>query len=373
MSSDRLDKLSDALREEHIHHAILTSHASIRYLTGFIPSIETGPSPFAPLVGALLILKGEQPVLLLADMESCEGVDPEVSCETFTSYTFEAPSYPMLALTQKIIARFRALPKSVVGIEGDFFPYSLQEKLRVECPWVEFKDITQIVAELRMVKDKEEIGILKEALELCDLGQEQARSFATPGMTELDLFEEVRKVMEAKAGQRIPLLCDFVSGPRSAQAGGAASSRALSDGDLFLVDLAPQYKGYWGDSCNTFAVGEPTREQQAVFKGVSEALAEAIEFIRPGVRAYDVDALLRERVGRLGGSYPHHSGHGLGVTYHEEPRIVPYNKLPLQADMVIALEPGVYFQDRWGLRLEYVLQVTATGDEILSGFRHTLL
>jgi Xaa-Pro aminopeptidase len=219
MNSDRLYKLSDALRQERIHHVILTSHASIRYFSGFIPPIETGPSPFAPLVGALLILKGEQPVLLLADTESCDGVDPEVSCETFTSYTFEAPSYPMLALTQKIIACLRALAKSVVGIEGDFLPSSLQEKIRLECPRLEFKDITKIVAELRMVKDKGEIDILKEALELCDLGQERARSFARPGMTELELFEEVRKVMETKAGQRVPLLCDFVSGPRSVDSG----------------------------------------------------------------------------------------------------------------------------------------------------------
>jgi Xaa-Pro aminopeptidase len=146
----------------------------------------------------------------------------------------------------------------------------------------------------------------------------------------------------------------------------------LSDGDLFLVDLAPQYKGYWGDSCNTFVIGEPTREQEVVFKAVSRALAEAINVIRPGVRACDVDTLLRGRIDKLGGNFPHHSGHGLGVTYHEDPRIVPYNKCLLLENMVIALEPGTYFPRRWGLRLEYVPLVTSAGTQLLSNFRHTL-
>jgi Xaa-Pro aminopeptidase len=307
----------------------------------------------------------------------CYGLHPgsvlsEVFCEAIASYTFEVPPHPMGDLSQKIIERLQPLPKSVVGVEGDHLPFSLLERIRNECGQLEFQDIAQTVAELRMVKDQEEIQAIQEAVGLCDLGQEQAMRLAEPGITELELFEEVRKAMETKAAGRVPLLCDFVSGPRTAQVGGPATSRVLGRGDLVLVDLAPQYQGYWGDSCNTFSVAEPTREQQTLFKGIAEALAEAIEFMRPEVRACDVDALLRERMGQLGGSYPHHSGHGLGVTYHEEPRIVPYNQFPLRENMVIALEPGVYFKDRWGLRLEYVVLVTARGSLILSGFRHAL-
>jgi Xaa-Pro dipeptidase len=92
----------------------------------------------------------------------------------------------------------------------------------------------------------------------------------------------------------------------------------------------------------------------------------------PGIRALDLDADLRKRVLRLGGGYPHHSGHGLGVTWHEEPRIVLYNPLVLQPGMVIALEPGIYFKGRFGLRLEHTILVTEKGAEILSKFKHTV-
>ena len=138
------------------------------------------------------------------------------------------------------------------------------------------------------------------------------------------------------------------------------------------ADLVPRHGGYWGDSCNTCVAGEPTAEQRRFFAGISEALHAAIDRVRPGLRACDLDSSVRQHVLKLGGGYPHHTGHGLGVTWHEEPRICPYNTLPLEANMIIALEPGIYFKDRWGMRLEYVVRVTGTGAEVLSKFQHAL-
>lgn len=223
-----------------------------------------------------------------------------------------------------------------------------------------------------MVKDEEEISILREALDLCDLGQTLVKRLAQRGITEVELFADVRKGMERRAGGRLPLLADLVSGARTAQIGGPPTSRSLENGDVVISDLVPRHHGYWGDTCNTCVVGEPTSEQRKLFEGVATALAEVIDDVRPGVRACDLDSSLRKRVLQLSGGYPHHSGHGLGVTWHEEPRVVPYNPLPLQPGMVIALEPGIYFKGRFGLRLEHTILVTDTGAEVLSKFQHTL-
>jgi Xaa-Pro dipeptidase len=87
--------------------------------------------------------------------------------------------------------------------------------------------------------------------------------------------------MEAQAGVRLPLLADTVSGARTAQIGGPRSSRRIEPGDLVLSDIVPRYKGYWGDTCNTCAVGEPSEEQRRMFKGIAEALASTIETVRP--------------------------------------------------------------------------------------------
>jgi Xaa-Pro aminopeptidase len=372
MTQLRMQKLDTAICEAKIDHVLLTSLASLRYFAGYTAGIETGPSPFSPVLGAFLWIAGEPPQLFLADMESSEGLVPGLEITPFESYTVEKPLAAARDLVAKLLARLAKLPAGRVGMETDDLPAAVFEPLRSRCPRVEFQDITGTLAKIRMIKDEEEISILREALDLCDLGQALVKRLAQRGMTEVELFAEVRKGMETRAGGRLPLLADLVSGPRTAQIGGPPTSRCLEHGDLIISDLVPRHLGYWGDTCNTCAVGEPTSEQQRLFDGIAAALAEGITEARPGVRACDLDASLRKRVLRLNGGYPHHSGHGLGVTWHEEPRIVPYNPLTLEPGMVIALEPGIYLKGRFGLRLEHTILVTEKGAEILSKFRHTL-
>jgi Xaa-Pro aminopeptidase len=95
-------------------------------------------------------------------------------------------------------------------------------------------------------------------------------------------------------------------------------------------------------------------------------LAIGIDATRPGARAMDIDALMRAHTG----DYAHHSGHGVGVMYHEEPRIVPYNKMVIVPNMIIALEPAIYMKE-YGIRLEHLLRVTESGCEVLTQFKHS--
>jgi Xaa-Pro aminopeptidase len=180
-------------------------------------------------------------------------------------------------------------------------------------------------------------------------------------MTELELWALVRAAIEGEAGARTPVLADLVAGPRTAEVGGAPGSRALADGDLVLCDLVPRRDGYWGDSCATFAIGEPSPGAHRHHRAAADALARAIEAVRPGAVAGDIDALAR-----TGLDYPHHTGHGLGTAYHESPRLVPGNATVLEAGMVIALEPGSY-GDGEGVRVEQIVLVTDDGCEVLSG------
>jgi Xaa-Pro aminopeptidase len=128
-----------------------------------------------------------------------------------------------------------------------------------------------------------------------------------------------------------------------------------------LCDLVPRVGGYWGDSCATFTIGESDEAARTQHGAAREALARGIEALRPGLRAGDLDALVR-----AGLDYPHHTGHGLGADWHEEPRIVPGGETVLEPGMVVALEPGVYADGR-GVRCEQVAVVTDDGCEVLSG------
>jgi Xaa-Pro aminopeptidase len=108
------------------------------------------------------------------------------------------------------------------------------------------------------------------------------------------------------------------------------------------------------------------RRQLDAYRQCRDWLDAAIELCRPGTRTSQIDAAAREIVEAAGGSYPHHTGHGLGVTFHEEPRIIPVSDRVLEEGMVVALEPGLY-GDGFGVRVEQVVLVTADGAEVLSG------
>jgi Xaa-Pro aminopeptidase len=137
----------------------------------------------------------------------------------------------------------------------------------------------------------------------------------------------------------------------------------MSEGELVIADLSPRRDGYWADSCSTIAVGEPTATARAIHRRILTRLEQAIAAVKPGVVAGNLDALVRE-----GLNYPHHSGHGIGASFHEEPRIVPGWPTVLEPGMVLALEPG-WYGDGEGVRLEWIVLVTGGGCEVLSGHR----
>jgi Xaa-Pro aminopeptidase len=372
MVPDRLKRLSTTLRETGIEHALLSSFVSLRYFTGYQATVELEPSPMTPLLGVFLWIRGEQPTLYLADMEPGEGIDGGVLRESFSSYIIEKPMFAVQDLCERLVAKLQPLPHSQVAIESEEIPAALLDALRSECPHLKFCCIKDILSTFRMVKDAEEIETMRQALALCDLGQEIAKQQATAGHTEIEIFTSLRAAMEIQEGGRVPIIADVVSGPRTALTGGAPSARKLEAGELLIVDLVPRHLDYWGDSCNTCCAGEPKQEYREAFDGLAAVLSDAIAKVRPGLRACDLDRQVRTGVAKLGGSYPHHTGHGLGISWHEEPRIVPYSTIPLEPNMIIALEPGMYFEGRWGMRLEYVLRVTASGAEVLSKYRHEL-
>lgn len=114
-------------------------------------------------------------------------------------------------------------------------------------------------------------------------------------------------------------------------------------------------------------MGEPSSELRKIYNIVLETLRRGIAAVRPGLKACDLDVLLRGLIRDQGYPvYPHHSGHSIGASYHEEPRIVPYNQMKLEPDMLIALEPGIYIPGVGGVRLEDVVLVTSSGCEVLT-------
>ena len=325
---------------------ILSNPATVTWLTGFAPDVLAGPSPFA--APPLAVVRADGSVVAVVSADEAPAV---MGCEVreyegFTTGPLD-PAARQRAALGSLGLRGR------VGIEAESLALALAPEGAV--------DVARAVAALRAVKSAAELERIRAAIALCDAGQAAARAAYAAGVDELALWARIQAAIEALAGERTPLLCDLVSGPRTAEVGGPPVHRTVEDGDLAIVDIVPRLAGYWGDSCSTLVAGEPpagAREQHA---RCLEALERGIAAIRPGVVTGELDALVR-----AGLDYPHHSGHGCGTALHEEPRIVPGGETVLEAGMVIALEPGAY-PGPWGLRVERVVVVTEDGCETLSG------
>jgi Xaa-Pro dipeptidase len=365
----RFERLRSIREAGSIDAFLFTSAPAIKWLSGYFYNFEIGPSPFHLLPAGLLVVPEHPLCLVIADNEILtEPVSGyEMSVRPYASYVYEKPldfsNQFLSTLNEEIVQNH--LTCSRIGIEKDSLPLSIAQSFTSRYPKIEFIDVTLEISKLRMVKDPDEIYAISQAAHLCDIGQAAVLKHAREGMTELELFLFVRNEMEIAAGKRIPVMADMVCGSRTAEGGGNPSDKKIMHGELILSDLTPCLNGYWGDSCNTIVVGEPTISQRKTFTMVKEALDIAIDSVRPGIKAHEVDILMRKHIG----TFPHHGGHGIGTMYHEEPRIVPYNETELLPGMVIALEPAVY-HDGYGIRLEHIVVVTQTGSRILTGFSH---
>jgi len=368
----QIGKLEDLKRKKGIDAFLMTSPAAIKYFSGYFFYFEHGPSPFHLMPAALVMAPGDHNSLLIADNEigQAQGIYSDISFKPYLSYTYNGALDPAreFLLQLSAIIKVQQLENTCIGIEANTFPAVIENYLKTTFPRIRLKDIGREIYGLRAIKTREEIDMIRASAALCDTGQTAVVSLAKPGMTELELFNLVRTEIETAAGTRIPLMADFVGGRATASGGGLPGNKIIQSGELILSDLTPCLNGYWGDSCSTIAIDEPTVAQKKTFALVHESLYIGIDAIRPGIQALELDGLMRKHTG----GYPHHTGHGVGVEYHEGPRIVPHNRTKLVPGMVIALEPAIYTED-YGIRLEHLVVVTEDGCEMLTRFEHQLI
>lgn len=369
MHPQNLERFTDLLRARGLDAALLADPATVTWLTGYAPPIEIGPSPFegSPV---LAWWRAGELHLIVSDMETAAAeAAGAAGVHVYPSYTVEAP----LAGAENQARALRAVLEAYaprggkVGVEWHSLTAALAETVRQAAPGLEPAPLDGAFTLARAVKAPEEIVKIRAALELCDAAQAFMRQAVQPGRSELDLWAATRAHVEGRAGGRLPILADLVAGARTAEIGGPPSGYVLQPGDALILDFVPRLNGYWGDNAATYFAGDPPAELAKVYDVVRQALRRAVEAARPGLAARELDALARRSIAEAGYEpYPHHTGHGMGASYHDEPRIVPYNDLALAPGMVVALEPGVYLPGVGGVRLEDVVLITADGCELLT-------
>lgn len=376
MHEEQRRRASALLHAHQLDAALFASPASVTWLTGFAPPLQTGAHPFAgapPLVWwdgdcfTLIVVDG----LAAAAAPYATASDGRVL--TYLGYTIEAPidgARHLRMLLASLLSTAGGARR--VGVEAWALPAAVGGVLtaRFGGDWVAMDNWLN---PLRMVKTEEELSKLRVNFQLTDIAHAAARCATVAGAREIDVWLAAKSAVEATAGQRVPMGNDCVVGYRQENIGGWPLDHALRPGDSLIVDLSTILHGYWSDSCATYVAGEASARQRAIHGVVSQALALGASLLRPGAVTGDIDRRVRQFIADAGYPvYPHHTGHGVGVSGHEAPRIVPYNQEALAAGMVILLEPGIYFPGETGVRLEDAFLITDDGAVQLTTHDKTL-
>lgn len=357
MNTPRLKRLQACLADTGTDLLVLAPGAHMRWLLGFAPHPDerlcvllVSPNQAGFVMPALNAQDVRQHVdLPFAEWDDAEG--PEQALKTMLAQM--APSVRQLSLDETMRADHALmlldrLPDARRGLAA------------------------QEVGALRLIKQPDELDALVDNARIADGAQEAVRAALRPGVTEAEMVQVARDAFAAEGAR-----CEFAIvafGANSAFPHHHSGGRVLADGDVVLVDIGGRKGGYVSDITRMAALGSVPEEYEAVHAVVEEAVQAALAAIRPGVAAQTIDAAARDVISAAGyGDYfTHRLGHGLGSEVHEMPYLTAANPQLLTEGMVFTVEPGIYLNGRFGVRLEEVVVVTSEGPRLLSKLPRSL-
>ena len=237
-------------------------------------------------------------------------------------------------------------------------PFDFYSKMAIKMPKALFASAYKIFLTARVTKTETEISCLRKANEVTSEGIETSFNQVFEGMTEKQLAQIVIKELGDRSNEAVEF-CAVQFGENSADPHAQPTERKLHKGEAMLIDAGTTIEGYNGDITNTTVFGKPSKEFLDIYAIVEDAQEKAVKGAKEGVSGEYVDNLARSIITDRGyGKYfTHRTGHGIGLEVHEEPYIVNGNKDPLLQNQAHSVEPGIYLEGKFGVRIEDVVFV----------------
>jgi Xaa-Pro aminopeptidase len=227
---------------------------------------------------------------------------------------------------------------------------------------------TSLVEPLRRIKDEDELAVMIEAaLVGCKLF-EQILGFIRAGIQEIEVAAELEYQARLLGAEGMSFETIVASGVRSALPHGKATTAVLPRRGFLTMDFGVILKGYCSDMTRTVYLGKPRPKERVTYNAVLEAQEAAVAAVSAGVSCGEVDEAARSVLRRegLAEAFSHSTGHGVGLEIHESPRIGAGQTTRLASGMVVTIEPGIYLAGQYGIRIEDMVAVTATGGQVLT-------
>ncbi len=228
--------------------------------------------------------------------------------------------------------------------------------------------IEDFLYSLRAVKSAYELQKMRQAQKLTDDTFEYILNYIRVGKTERAIALEMEFYMRRQGSQGVAFDIIAVSGENSSLPHGCPTDRTVKKGDFLTLDFGAVIDGYNSDMTRTVAVGDVSEKQRFVYNTVLKAQLEALKQIKKGAVCSDIDKAARDIINNNGfkGAFGHSLGHSVGVEIHESPAFSPNDNTVLKSGMVLSVEPGIYLENEFGVRIEDVISVTDSGYENLT-------
>mgnify|MGYP005725320111 CR=1 FL=1 len=352
--SDRLDQIQRAIRVCKCEALVVSSLASIRYLTNFSGS------------NALVLITGDA-LTILTDRRYRDQV------------VLEAKNAEPIIAEKDLFAEIKKhdLLKGCrrVAFEAKHLSCHNFTYLRDSSPNVKFCPTKDIVELATIAKTPEEIEQIHVACQIAVKVWNNVLPLIQAGMTELDVAAELSyqaKKCGAEGDAFEPIVA---SGWRSALPHGTASRKKLEKGELVVIDFGCKYNGFCSDITRTVMLGEANEKQRHIYEAVKQANQIAVDSIEAGMGAARLDGVARRFLKSQGyeKEFSHSLGHGLGLDVHSSPGIAERSKESIPADAVITIEPGVYVPGVGGVRIEDDVLVTPSHPKVLTPIPRELI
>ncbi len=342
----RRERLCAQFGENNIDAALISGLPNVRYLAGFTGS------------NALLLVTRDA-ATLFTDPRYTIQASQESDCKVIIAKKSLLPA-ALQIITKRRIRR--------LGIEPSRMHVDALATLEKEAKGVSFTAMPPLVERLRMVKSGDEIEAIRAAVATNSKAYAKALTRIKTNSTENDIAAEVEYWQRRYGAEGIAFESIVAAGERSALPHARPTSERVGTGRLLLLDIGALQSGYCSDMTRVVHLGTPGTKAKKLYRAVLESQLAAIDAVRAGVTAGQVDRVARKVLDRhgLGKQFVHSTGHGLGLEIHEPPRLGRNDKTRLEAGMVVTIEPGAYLEGFGGVRIEDTVLVTERGCEILT-------
>jgi Xaa-Pro aminopeptidase len=329
---------------------IVSSQQNVRYLSGFTGSI------------GILLINGSKQTLIIdgrytdqAKKEVYKGIK-----------TVQAPlGSSLLKCALDIIKKSKP---TKIGIEDDKVDALTYNKIKSAFQRTEVYSISNELREKRCVKEQDEITSIRKASLIADVVFDCIIRMVKPGITESDIGAEIDYLTKIMGGEAPAFETLVASGSNTIYPHCKPTKKEIKRGELVLMDFGVRFNSYNSDMTRMISIGVPTKKQHKLYNTILKAQESAIEQIRDGVPASNIDKAARDvlKKEKLDKYFTHATGHGIGLSVHEGPRVSQESKDILKEGMVVTVEPGFYIKGIGGFRVEDMVLVKKNGFEVLT-------